>query len=428
MRKITPVNPKFPHLLHGGDYNPDQWLHMPDILEQDLRLMKLAKCNAMTTAIFAWSALEPEEGVFTFRWLDKVMDDLEKNGVKCVLATPSGARPAWMSEKYPEVLRVDQNGIRNLHGTRHNHCFTSPVYREKVTIINEHLASRYKGHPALILWHLSNEYSGECRCELCCEAFRAWVRRKYNDDLDALNKAWWTAFWSHTYSRWSQIEPPSHRGENLVHGHNLDWKRFVAAGGTFVATYLSGIADENDLCFLGGWPGPLRAVLGVWAEEIDALSPDEYNTVTPKAGSGLNPKKKYRADTFCDLIHTETAKTLAVYGRDFYAGRPALTVNALGKGAAYYMAARCGSDFLGDFYGMLLKKLGVRPCLAARLPAGVTAQARTDGTNDFVFIMNFTAAAKRLDLSKDRGADVLTGKKVGGTVTLKPFGVMVVRR
>jgi len=279
MRKITPVNPKFPHLLHGGDYNPDQWLHMPDILEQDLRLMKLAKCNAMTTAIFAWSALEPEEGVFTFRWLDKVMDDLEKNGVKCVLATPSGARPAWMSEKYPEVLRVDQNGIRNLHGTRHNHCFTSPVYREKVTIINEHLASRYKGHPALILWHLSNEYSGECRCELCCEAFRAWVRRKYNDDLDALNKAWWTAFWSHTYSRWSQIEPPSHRGENLVHGHNLDWKRFVTDQTVdFIRTEIAplrrhtpGVPVTTNL--MGTFPG-----LDYWkiAEPLDVVSWDNY--------------------------------------------------------------------------------------------------------------------------------------------------------
>ena len=101
------VNAAFPHMLHGGDYNPDQWQAYPDVLKEDMRLMKLAGCNAMSVGIFAWAALEPEEGKFDFSYLDKTIDDVYKNGGRIVLATPSGARPAWMSHKYPEVLRVN---------------------------------------------------------------------------------------------------------------------------------------------------------------------------------------------------------------------------------------------------------------------------------------------------------------------------------
>ena len=213
-------------LLHGGDYNPDQWLDYPDILKDDLRLMKLANVNTMTVGIFAWSALEPTEGNYNFEWLDKIIDDVYNQGGRVILATPSGARPAWMSEKYPEVLRTNDRREKMLHGGRHNHCFSSPIYREKTQKMNYKLAERYGNHPALIMWHVSNEYSGDCHCELCQENFRAWLKNKYKT-IENVNKAWWGPFWSHTYTDWSQIESPSSIGENAVHGLNLDWKRFV---------------------------------------------------------------------------------------------------------------------------------------------------------------------------------------------------------
>ena len=107
MKKIY-VNPDFKHFLHGGDYNPDQWQNYPEVLEEDMRLMRLANCNSMSVGIFAWAALEPEEGKYDFSFLDKAMDDIYANGGRVILATPSGARPAWMAQKYPEVLRVDE--------------------------------------------------------------------------------------------------------------------------------------------------------------------------------------------------------------------------------------------------------------------------------------------------------------------------------
>ncbi len=220
-------NYKFDGIVHGGDYNPDQWLKTPEVIDEDIRLFKLAHINCVTLGIFSWSMLEPEEDVYNFEWLDNIMDKLYANGISVILATPSGARPAWLAQKYPEVLRVREDGIRNEYGVRHNHCLTSPVYRRKVQKINSLLAERYQNHPALKMWHISNEYSGECHCDLCQEAFRNWVKDHYHNDLDELNRKWWNGFWSHIITDWSQISSPKYRGENHVTALKLCWDRFV---------------------------------------------------------------------------------------------------------------------------------------------------------------------------------------------------------
>lgn len=227
MKKYSPISKKFPHIIHGADYNPEQWLNYPEIIDEDMRLMKLAGCNAMSIGIFSWAKLEPEEDVYDFSFLDYIMDLFQKNDIKAILATPSGARPAWMSKAHPEVLRVNADRTKNIHGLRHNHCLTSPYYRQKTQKINRLLAERYKDHPSLILWHISNEYGGECHCPLCQDAFRQWLKNKYKGDLDLLNREYWSAFWSHTYTSWEQIESPSPIGETCVHALNLDWKRFI---------------------------------------------------------------------------------------------------------------------------------------------------------------------------------------------------------
>ncbi|MBQ2750548.1 MAG: beta-galactosidase, partial [Clostridia bacterium] len=217
---------KVADLIHGGDYNPDQWLLYPEILERDAELMREAGCNAMSIGIFAWATLEPEEGKYNFEWLDQVIDRLYAHGVYTILATPSAARPAWMAEKYPEVLRVNSDNRRILFSARHNHCYSSPIYREKVRQMNTALATRYSHHPAVILWHVSNEYGGACYCDLCKENFRNWLKKKYGT-LENLNHAWWSYFWSKNFTSWDQINPPMDNGEHSLHGMNLDWKRFT---------------------------------------------------------------------------------------------------------------------------------------------------------------------------------------------------------
>jgi beta-galactosidase len=203
---------------------------------------------------------------------------------------------------------------------------------------------------------------------------------------------------------------------------------FVESGGAFVTTYWSGIVDQNDLCFLGGFPGPLRETLGIWAEEIDALYPGDTNGVVPAAGNALGLSGTYEARELCDLIHAETAEVLATYAGDFYAGRPALTVNRVGEGEAYYVASRNEAAFLDDLYGALSARLGVRRSLDVGLPAGVSASVRTDGEREYVFLMNFNAQAVNVDLGDAAYKDLLTGASIGGQVELEVYGVMVLAR
>jgi beta-galactosidase len=163
---------------------------------------------------------------------------------------------------------------------------------------------------------------------------------------------------------------------------------FVRRGGTFVATYATGYVDESTLAFLGGFPGPLKETLGLWCEEIDALFPGESNSIEWNG-------KSYRAFDLCELIHPRGAEVLGLYGGDFYAGRPALTLNRRGEGRAYFIAARTGEDFLDDFYRHAGAEAGVTP-LYEDLPEGVTAQIRSNGETDFVFLMNFTGESKKV--------------------------------
>ena len=219
--------PQVGGFLHGGDYNPEQWLDRPDILEEDVRLMKKAGVNSATLGVFSWSVLEPEEGEFHFEWLEAIIDRLYQNGIYTVLSTPSGARPAWLDAAYPEAMRVDRTGMRAHHGGRHNHCMSSPIYREKVARIDRKLAERFGSHPGVIMYHISNEFSGECFCPHCVKKFRGYLADKYDNDIEKLNAAWWTAFWSHRYNSFEQIEPPFANGETSVMGLNLEWKRFI---------------------------------------------------------------------------------------------------------------------------------------------------------------------------------------------------------
>ncbi len=218
--------PQIKGLLHGGDYNPEQWLDRPDILEKDIELMKKASINTVTLGVFSWAVHEPTEGNINFDWLEKIMNRLYENGIYTVLATPSGARPAWLDEKYPSAMRCDEHGIRNRHGLRHNHCMQSLEYRDKVKIMDQALAARFSKNPAVIMWHISNELGGYCYCDTCRKKFQEWLADKYDHDIEKLNKAWWTTFWSHRFNSFDQIDPPYANGENCVMGLNLDWKRF----------------------------------------------------------------------------------------------------------------------------------------------------------------------------------------------------------
>ncbi len=663
------------YLMHGGDYNPEQWLDMSEVLDTDIVRCREAKINTVTVGIFSWAKLEPKEGEYRFEWLEEIIDRLHGNGISVILATPSGARPHWMADKYPEVLRVNAMRQRNLFGGRHNHCLSSPIYREKVRRINTELVKRLGAHPAVKMWHISNELGGECHCELCQKAFRGWLKKKYQT-IEALNKSWWTTFWSHTYDSFDQIESPSPLGEMSVTGLKLDWRRFISdqtidymedeirairdagsdlpvttnlmyhfyeidyfrlaekidiaswdnypswhkreewetardtafwhdvirslkrkpfflmescpgatnwkdvsklkrpgmltatslqsiahgsdgamyfqmrkgrgaaeklhgavidhydgndtrtfrdvceagemlealsevagtttkseaavifdwdnrwaldgsegprnkdlhyqecveksyralrrqglnvdvidqkcslapyrfvaapmqylfhegfaekvrefveKGGTFVLTYWSGVVDENDLCFLGGTPHGLMDVFGLRSEEIDSLYDEEENLLCRTDGTPDGMKDSYVCRYLCQLVKPADARTLMTYGRDFYAGTPALLENDFGEGKAYYVCADAEQAFYDDFYERLTKEAGISPILPIEIPDGVEVTSRSGENADYIFFQNFNRRDMKVQLPE---GEVIFGDKEGN---MKPLGNIVVK-
>jgi beta-galactosidase len=226
---------------YGGDYNPEQWPR--EVWDRDYTAFELAGINTLTLGVFAWSHVQPAEDRYDFTTLDAIVERATAEGKNIVLATPSGAMPPWLAHAYPEACRVDFEGRRHVYGQRHNACPSSPDFRRLSVELAGRLAQRYGDNPAIVAWHVGNEYGGACWCPACGSAFRDWLRERYGD-LDRLNHAWNTTFWSHTFTDWAQIQPPNAlsehwRGPNhtAFQGITLDYKRFMSDAllGGFVA-------------------------------------------------------------------------------------------------------------------------------------------------------------------------------------------------
>ncbi|MEK4052371.1 beta-galactosidase [Paenibacillus sp. FSL F4-0087] len=223
------ISSKLPKMFYGGDYNPEQWDHETHL--EDLRMFQLAGIDIATINVFSWALIQPDEVTYNFEGLDQLINSLYESGVYICLATSTAAHPAWMAKKYPDVLRVDADGRKRKFGGRHNSCPNSPTYRKYSEKIADKLADRYKDHPAVLVWHISNEYGGDCYCDNCEKAFRVYLKERYQT-LEQLNKAWNTNFWGHTFYDWDEIVLPSnlseHWGNNnsTFQGISLDYSRF----------------------------------------------------------------------------------------------------------------------------------------------------------------------------------------------------------
>jgi len=216
-----------PNIYFGGDYTPE---HFPqEVMAEDMRLMKKAGVNMVTINVFTWAQLQPNEDTWTFEWLDELMDTLAKNGVYASMGTATASTPAWMAKKYPEILPVDKNGIRFNHGSRQ--CFNpnSPAYRKLGRQLVRKLAERYKGHPALCMWHVNNELSQMVEqdfSEITIEKFRDWCRERFGT-CENLTKAWGLHFWGNNIYEWDELMPPMKTAHQVNTSLLLDWKRFT---------------------------------------------------------------------------------------------------------------------------------------------------------------------------------------------------------
>jgi beta-galactosidase len=208
----------------GVDYYPEQ---LPEeCWKQDAKLMQQAGFNVVRLAEFAWSRLEPQDGVFDFDWLDRAIDILATHSMKIVLGTPTAATPPWLFK--PEMALVDASGMPCILGSRREYCPNSATYRHYSVRITQAMAEHYRNNPNVIGWQIDNEFGDRCYCETCRHEFHAWLRRKFVT-LDALNERWGTVFWSHIYSDWEQIPVPSSRVHALANpALQLDYYRFMS--------------------------------------------------------------------------------------------------------------------------------------------------------------------------------------------------------
>lgn len=670
------ISSKLPKIFYGGDYNPEQWDQQTH--QEDLQLFKQAGIDIATVNVFSWARNQPDEVHYQFEWLDQLIDSLYESGIYTCLATSTAAHPAWMAKKYPDVLRTDKDGRKRKFGGRHNSCPNSPTYRKYSTEIASRLAERYKDHPAIVVWHVSNEYGGDCYCDNCERAFRVWLKKRY-DTLDALNTAWNTSFWGHTFYDWDEIVLPSNLSEEwgddntnfqgmsldysrfnsdsmlecyqleydaiktivpealittnlmgffkpldyfkwakqmdiiswdnypgldtpvsytaLAHdlmrgikngdpfmlmeqtpsqqnwqaynslkrpgvmrlwsyqavahgadtimffqlrrsagacekfhgaviehvGHSntrvfretaslgselqtlgdtlldsrieskvailFDWdnwwaiekssgptialkyvdqihkyykafydrnvqvdvvgvdsdlsayelviapvlymvkpgladklEQFTQNGGTFVTTFFSGIVGETDLVALGGYPGELRKLLGIWVEETDALLPTMRNQIVMDTPLGdLNGD--YECGMLCDLLHTEGAEVLAHYGDDFYKGMPVLTRNTYGKGEAWYIASDGEEAFIDGLMKFIADHKGIQPVLDT--PAGVEAGRRVKNGEQFIFLLNHNAEAATVELHDLQTTNLLDPHHTGSSIEIPARGSVI---
>jgi beta-galactosidase len=260
----------------GGDYNPEQWDRA--VWDEDVELMRRAGVNLVTLGVFAWASLEPEPGRFTFGWLDEAMDLLHANGISVDLATPTAAPPVWLSHGHPEVLPVMEDGEVFGFGNRLHYDPTSPRYRDHAARITAALAERYSRHPALAMWHISNEYGPTAYSPGAAAAFRGWLQRRYGH-LDALNDAWYTRFWSQRYTSWEQVNPPEVPRSWSNPARRLDFRRFVSDAllECFVMERDIVRAHRDDLPVLTNFMRFYRhADYWRWAQEEDAAALDIY--------------------------------------------------------------------------------------------------------------------------------------------------------
>jgi len=270
------LNKKLPRIWYGADYNPDQWSE--EVWREDMRLMNLAYVNIATLPVFSWSLLQPEENRYEFSWLDRILDLMAENGIYACLATSTAAQPAWMSKRYPDTLRTDINGVKRKHGQRVNFCPSSRNYRRYSQALARKLAERYRDHPALVAWHVANEYGQRCYCDLCAEGFREWLKDRYGS-LDGVNWAWYTNFWSHRFSAWDQIETPTENGERRNQPMMLDYDRYQnqAQLECYLGEYRVLKEITPNVPVTTNLMGTFKALdYHAWAPHLDVVSWDNY--------------------------------------------------------------------------------------------------------------------------------------------------------
>ena len=279
-------------IWYGADYNPEQWSESTWV--EDVALMRRAGVNLVSVGIFSWALLEPAPGTFDFGWLDRALDVLHEGQISVDLATATASPPPWLAHRYPETLPRRADGAILWPGGRQAYCPSSPIFRERSLALVEAVARRYAEHPAVVMWHVSNElgcHNVHCYCDVSAAAFRRWLGERYGD-LDTLNDAWGTAFWSQRYHDWDEINPPRTAPTFANPTQQLDFLRFSSDEQRAQLR-----AERELLKRLAPRPVTTNFMIGTgikyldyhsWASDVDLVANDHYLTAAdPEAHVGL---------------------------------------------------------------------------------------------------------------------------------------------
>ena len=272
-------------MTYGGDYNPDQWPE--SVWDEDVRLMTEAGVNTVALAIFSWGRIQPDEHIWDFGWLDRIIDKLGRAGIAVDLATATASAPMWLYEKHPEVLPKDIDGVVINPGSRQSWRATSPIFRDYALSLCRRLAQRYGDNPYVTAWHVNNEYGWNNRFDYSDDAMRAfqrWCERRYGT-IDAVNDAWGTAFWSQQVRAFEEIRPPRHVGDDAMvnPAQQLDFERFSsdALKDFFTAERdaVEAICPDKP-CTTNFMISTDQCAMDYadWSDEVDFVSNDHYFT------------------------------------------------------------------------------------------------------------------------------------------------------
>ena len=242
----------------GAAWYPEQW---PESRwPKDLALMQAAGINVVRVGEFAWSTLEPRQGVYHFGWLERAIAEAARHHIYVVIGTPTDAPPVWLTSRYPQVRRVHADGRRAQHGNRRQFSYASPLYRKFCRDIVTRLAERFGHNPDVIGWQIDNEYTNESYDAGTRRQFQLWLKHRFGT-LAALNRDWTTAYWSQTYTAWNQIPLnalPGNPGLMLAHRrfvtatwlgfqrNQLDALRPLIAARQFITTNIGGLGWSDN--------------------------------------------------------------------------------------------------------------------------------------------------------------------------------------